>query len=208
MSLPRLCAIVDDEAARARGWAARDLARAYLDGGATWLQVRGKTMSGRELLELSEAVVRAAEPYGAMVLVNDRADLARLAGAAGVHVGQDDLAVEAVRRVVGPTATVGVSTHSDAQVAEAAGTEASYVGVGPVYATGTKDTGYAPVGLDLVRRAARTAGRPIVAIGGITLERAPEALSAGASAVAVIGDLLESGDPGGRVRAYLRAVGP
>ncbi len=105
-------------------------------------------------------------------------------------------------RSLGPDAIVGLSTHTDAQIAAAARTTATYIAVGPIYGTATKDTGYTARGLDLVRMAATT-GRPVVAIGGITLARAPEVLEAGATSVAVISDLLTDGDPELRVRLFL-----
>ena len=141
--------------------------------------------------------------YGAAVIVNDRADIARASGAAGVHLGQDDLPVEAARKILGPDGLIGLSTHTVEQLGVAQALPVTYVAVGPVHATHSKDTGYGPVGLALVRAAARSAAVPVVAIGGITLERAPEVLAAGASAVAVIGDLLASGAPAARVRAYV-----
>lgn len=152
--------------------------------------------------------MRAAAPCGAAVVVNDRVDLALLAGAAGAHVGQEDLPPAAARRLLGPEATIGYSTHTVAQI-EAAGDEpVSYIAIGPVFGTETKATGYGAVGLALVAEAVRRSrGRPVVAIGGITLERAPEVIAAGASSVAVITDLLAGGDPRARVAAYLRALG-
>lgn len=139
--------------------------------------------------------------------MNDRADLARMSGAAGVHVGQDDLAPRDARAQLGPSAIVGFSTHTISQIESAAREPVTYIAVGPVFGTVTKATGYDAVGLDLVRTAAAIApGVPIVAIGGITLERAPEVIAAGASAVAVIGDLLVGGDPAGRVAAYCGAL--
>src|SRR6266511_3651946 len=95
-----------------------------------------------ERLALADAVVAQAHGAGAMVIVNDRADIARLSGADGVHVGQDDLSVEDARRIVGPDAIVGLSTHDEAQIEAAAATTASYIAIGPVYSTSTKDTGY------------------------------------------------------------------
>jgi thiamine-phosphate pyrophosphorylase len=143
------------------------------------------------------------EPYGASVIVNDRADLALASGAAGVHVGQDDLAPSAVRRLVGDAAIVGYSTHDVRQVDAAVREPLTYVAVGPVFGTRTKDTGYAAVGLDLVRAAHDLAhGVPVVAIGGITLDTAPSVIAAGAACVAVIGDLLV-GDPRARVAMYI-----
>jgi len=144
-----------------------------------------------------------AAPYGAAVIVNDRADLARLSGAAGVHVGQGDLPPTAVRAVVGENAIVGFSTHHVAQVDAAAREPLTYIAVGPVFGTRTKETGYEAVGLEFVRTArARAHERPVVAIGGITLGTAPSVIEAGAASVAVIGDLLV-GDPRARVEAYV-----
>ncbi len=142
--------------------------------------------------------------HGARVIVNDRADIARMADADGVHVGQEDLEVEAARAVVGEHAIVGLSTHTREQVDAALSTSASYVAVGPIFTTATKDTGYDARGLDLVAYAAGR-GKPIVAIGGITLERAPDVIAAGAAAVAVISDLLTD-DIEQRVRAFVSAL--
>ncbi len=147
----------------------------------------------------------AAREHDGTVVINDRADIAAMARAGGVHVGQTDLPVEEARAMVGREAIVGVSTHDRDQVDRALQTSASYVAVGPVYATSTKDTGYGPRGLDLVRYAAGR-GKPIVAIGGITLDRAPEVIEAGASGLAVITDILVDDDVEGRVREYCRRL--
>lgn len=143
------------------------------------------------------------------MIVNDRADIALLTAADGIHVGQDDLPVTAVRAILGDKVVVGCSTHTYGQLERSVVEPLSYVAIGPVFATGTKDTGYVPVGLERVREAATVAApqrRPVVAIGGITLDRAREVLDAGASAVAVIGDLLATGDPEARVREYLKRL--
>jgi len=200
-----LQAIVDVDVASRAGWDPVDLARAYLDGGARFLQVRAKHLASGPLLALCDAVVHAASAFDAAVIVNDRIDLARMSGAAGVHVGQEDLRPREARAQLGP-AIVGLSTHTRPQIEEAVDEPVTYVAVGPVFGTATKDTGYQAVGLDLVR-VARTLVPPpigIVAIGGITLENARSVLDAGASMVAVIGDLLV-GDPATRVAAYCRA---
>ncbi len=175
---------------------------AYLRGGARLLQLRDKTAAGGELLALADDLVALAHEAGATLVINDRADVARLAGADGVHVGQDDLGVEEARATVGAAAIVGLSTHDEAQIAAAAGSSASYIAVGPIFETATKDTGYAARGLALVRRAA-SIGKPVVAVGGITLDRAADVIAAGAASVAVISDLLDGGDPEARVRAYV-----
>ena len=206
--LSRLYAMVDEDVAHAHGWAPPELARALMAGGARVIQLRAKAADGRTCLAWADAIVEAARPTGTLVIVNDRADVARMAGAAGVHVGQDDLSVGAVRRMVGEAALVGLSTHTTAHL-DAAATEAvSYVAVGPIFGSGSKATGYAPVGLDLVRYAVeRWPARPVVAIGGITLERAPAVLAAGAAAVAVISDLLVDESPERRARAYVERLG-
>lgn len=150
------------------------------------------------------ALARAA---GATLLVNDRADIAKLAGADGVHLGQHDLDPAAARAILGGAATIGWSTHTAAQLEASAGLPVTYVAIGPVFASSTKTSGWPPVGLDLVRRAAALAGgRPIVAIGGITLETAPSVIEAGAASVAVIGDLMGP-DPAARVREYVARLG-
>ena len=205
--LPRLYAIVDATMAARYGWQPLELARAYLAGGARLMQVRSEHAGSARLLEWCDAVVEAGHASGATVIVNDRAEIAVLAAADGVHVGQDDVPARAARRLVGEEAIVGLSTHTPEQVDAALLEPVSYIAVGPAFVTGTKATGWAEVGLELVRHAARRAeGRPIVAIGGITLEEAPAVIDAGASAVAVIADLLVGGSPEHRVRAYVAAL--
>jgi thiamine-phosphate pyrophosphorylase len=210
LPLTRLCAICDADVCARAGWSLVDFAAACLEGGARMLQVRAKTLSGYAFLEAVRAIVDRARPSSALVIVNDRADIARLAGAGGVHVGQDDLTPAQVRRVGGDDMIVGLSTHTVAQVDAAIDQRIDYLAIGPVYSTATKVTGYDAVGLVAVRAAcARTSasGLPVMAIGGITLERASLVVQAGASAVAVIGDLLAGGDPRTRVRAYLERLG-
>jgi thiamine-phosphate pyrophosphorylase len=182
------------------------VARACLRGGARLIQLRQTAGASGSLLELTDAVVAAARAFpGARVIVNDRADIAAAAGADGVHVGQDDLGVADAARILGPSALIGVSTHSRLQIDRALDTAAGYVAVGPVFQTATKDTGYSARGLDLVEYAAGR-GKPVVAIGGITLETAPAVVAAGAWAVAVIGDLFAGDDVEARVRAYGSAL--
>jgi thiamine-phosphate pyrophosphorylase len=203
--LPRLNAIADADVSARAGRGVVDMAAAFLDGGARFLQVRGKRLPGRDLLDAAAAIVRLARPRGALVIVNDRADIAKLAGAAGVHLGQDDLSPAAARSILGPAAIIGRSTHTLAQVERAAREPVDYIAVGPVFATRTKEIPeYEPLGVETVTAAAR-AGRPIVAIGGITLDSAGSILAAGAASVAVIGDLL-AGDPAARVREYIAGL--
>ena len=204
---PSLHAILDVDVAAAAKWDSLDLAKAFLDGGAPLIQLRAKDLDSAPFLALCDALVGAAEPCGAIIIVNDRADLAQMSRAAGVHVGQDDLAPSAVRLLLGPDAVVGYSTHTVAQIQAAAVEPVTYIAIGPVFGTSTKATGYDPVGLERVSDAVRLSrGLPVVAIGGITLDTAPAVIEAGASTVAVISDLLSTADPAGRVRAFLDAL--
>jgi thiamine-phosphate pyrophosphorylase len=207
--LPPLNAILDADVAARAGWGLVDLASAFLNGGARFLQVRAKAASGAWLLDETCAIVALAHAADAIVIVNDRADIARLAGADGVHVGQSDLAPEAVRPIVGTECVVGVSTHTLEQIDAAVLAPVDYVAIGPVFGTSTKTSAYEAVGLERVRDAAKKAharGLPVVAIGGITLERAADVIGAGAASVAVIGDLFTGGNPELRVREYVRRL--
>jgi thiamine-phosphate pyrophosphorylase len=201
-----LQAIVDVDVAARHGWTPPALARAFLDGGARCLQIRAKTLPSGRFLEICDEIVQLARSADALVIVNDRVDLAYLSGAGGVHVGQEDLRAVDARRILGASAVVGVSTHSVEQIEAARSDPASYLAVGPVFGTRTKDTGYRAVGLPLVGEGARrSAGRPVVGIGGIMLENAASVIAAGATAVAVIGDLL-TGRPDERVRDFLHIL--
>jgi thiamine-phosphate pyrophosphorylase len=187
------------------------LADAYLAGGARFMQIRSKHAASGPFLGMCEDVVTRAHKAGAIVIVNDRADIAKLSAADGVHVGQEDLDPASVRRILGGAAIVGVSTHSPDQVRAASTSAVDYIAVGPIFGSSTKETGYRGVGTALVSEAVRILEQggctiPIVAIGGITLERASEVIRAGAAAVAVISDLLSTGNPEARVREYLRAL--
>ena len=188
-----------------------DLADAYLAGGARFIQVRSKYAASAALLDLCADVVERAHKAGAIVIVNDRADIAALSAADGVHVGQDDLDPASARKILGGSAIVGISTHSPEQARAAANMAVDYIAVGPVFGTSTKDTGYREVGTALVAEVAEILraedlAKPVVAIGGITLARARQVIDAGAASVAVISDLLSTGNPEARVQEYLRAL--
>ncbi len=160
------------------------------------------------MLELADRLVELCREADAIFIVNDRADIARLSSATGLHVGQDDLSPADARLVVGVDAVVGISTHNTEQVVRAIDEPVDYVAVGPVFATSSKERPDPVVGLDGVRAAhAIVAPRalPVVAIGGITIERARLVIDAGASSVAVISDLI-AGDPEARARAFLDAL--
>jgi thiamine-phosphate pyrophosphorylase len=207
--IPVLNAILDADVAARAGWLLLDLAHAFLNGGARFLQVRAKQASSAWLLDTSSAIVALARTAGAVVVVNDRPDVARLSHADGVHLGQEDLAPDAARGIVGRESMIGLSTHTLEQVDAAVGQPVSYLAIGPVFGTATKATGHPAIGLGLVGRAAaraRARGLPLVAIGGITLETAAGVMRAGASSVAVISDLVATPDPEARVRAYLERL--
>jgi thiamine-phosphate diphosphorylase len=204
LALPPLYAIVDP---LDTGRTAEDLAADLLAGGARLLQLRLKDASSRELLAAARAVRALTTRAGALLLVNDRPDVARAACADGVHLGQDDLPVAAARAVLGPGTLVGVSTHDVEQARAAAADGADYVGVGPVYATTTKRGALPPRGLELVRAVRAAVSLPLVAIGGITPETAATVREAGADAVAMIGALVRAADVAAAVRAAIARLG-
>jgi thiamine-phosphate pyrophosphorylase len=208
MVLPRLYAILDLELTVAHGFAPLDLLDAWLDAGIRLVQLRAKSWSGGPLLELAEQALARTRPAGARVIVNDRADVARLADADGVHVGQDDLSATEVRKIVGPERLVGLSTHDAAQLEAACAEPVDYIAIGPVFPSSTRMAVATPLGEAGVANAARiagTAGLPVVAIGGITIDNAPQVIAAGASAVAVISGLLDP-DPRVRAQRFLEVV--
>lgn len=178
-------------------------ARRLAESGIQLIQYRDKRASSRGLFELSSHLISRLRPAGCRLIVNDRADIAAAVDADGVHVGQEDLSVEAARRIGGVNRWVGVSTHTRGQLERAIQTSADYVAVGPIFPTTTKENPDAVVGLEFLREARRLTDKPLVAIGGITLETAEEVYRAGADSVAVSSDLMNAPDPGARARAYL-----
>lgn len=160
------------------------------EGGARLIQLREKGLAPREFYREAERAMRVAQDKGAQLIINDRADIALALGASGVHVGQDDLPADAARRLLGPDAIIGLSTHSVAQAQLAAGMPINYLAVGPIFATSTKVNSEPVVGLDGLRRVRDVVGAiPLVAIGGITAKNASIVISAGADAVAVVSAL-------------------
>ena len=198
--LPRLYVILD---AALLNIPAKECAKNLVDAGVRLIQYRNKRASGRELFEISRELAEVLNPLGVQLIVNDRADVAALAGASGVHVGQDDLGVEQARRVMGEGKWVGVSTHNAGQFGNALETSAQYIAVGPVFATGSKENPDPVVGVRFVREARAMTDKPIVAIGGITLERAAEVIEAGADSMAIISDILGAENVVKRARQYV-----
>jgi thiamine-phosphate pyrophosphorylase len=195
--MPRLYAVADQTFGDPA-----ELARALFSGGARLVQIRDKTATAQTLLASVEEALKSAPP-GARVIVNDRSDVARLAGAAGVHLGQQDLSPALARRTLAPGQIVGYSTHSLSQALQADVEPVDYIAVGPVFATTTKANPDPVVGLDRLREICSKVTKPVVAIGGITLETAGDVLACGATSVAVIGDLLKHGNVAARTREWV-----
>lgn len=171
------------------------LAQAMLAGGARLLQLRLKheTETNRFLAHAA-AIREATTATGATFIVNDRADIAAAVGADGVHLGQDDLPIEAARGLLGPQALIGLSTHDERQLATAANTSADYLSLGPLFPTTSKANPDPVVGTDRLAAARIMVRHPLVAIGGITATTAADALASGADAIAVISDIVRAPD--------------
>jgi len=198
----RLYALLTQEHCR-RAWL--ETAEMLLEGGVDVLQLREKSLDGGELLARARTLRELTERFSALLIVNDRPDVAVLAGADGVHLGQSDLPPEEVRGLVGPDAIIGLSTHTAEQAAGAEARGADYVGVGPVFPTDTK--GYREGGgPELVARLCAATRLPTVAIGGITPENAGSIVAAGAQAVAACAALCGADDPQDTARTFRRAI--
>ncbi|MFL5467168.1 MAG: thiamine phosphate synthase [Gemmatimonadaceae bacterium] len=195
----RLVAITDD--AEDRRATLVDRVTAAVRGGATSVQVRLKAAAPREVVEVTRAIIaKVSVP----VIVNDRADIALAAGAAGVHVGEADLPVAAVRRFAPAGFIIGASLGTDAELPNAK--DADYVGIGPVYSSDSKDAGDA-IGIAGFERLAALVERPAVAVGGITADRALQITTHGATGVAVINAIFKADDPESATRAIAAAIG-
>jgi thiamine-phosphate pyrophosphorylase len=208
MKLPRLYAIIDASCfpdARALIITAKEL----VAGNCTLLQYRNKSGNARMMLEHTRELRRLSRigvpPPDLRLIMNDRADLCLAAGFDGVHVGQDDLSPESVRRIIGPERWLGVSTHNPEQLREADATSADYLAIGPVFATTSKERPDPVVGLEGVRRARELTRKHLVAIGGITRTNAASVIEAGADSVAVISDLIR--DPRSAAEDFFRILG-
>lgn len=204
----RLYAIVDRASLEARGISVRAFAEELREAGVLLVQYRDKVSSPQEILRTTAEIASVFAGTETTLILNDRADLAVLAGWDGVHVGQGDLTVEAARRVMGRGKFVGVSTHTEEQARVADESAPDYIAVGPVFATGSKADAEAVIGLEGVRRMRALTSKPMIAIGGITRANAASVMEAGVDAVAVIGDLLAAGERVEDVaRDFLRILG-
>ncbi len=182
---------------------ALSFAEKLASAGVELIQLRAKNIPARRFHELSRALISRLASTAVRVIVNDRPDIAALAGTHGVHVGQQDLPVADARKICQPPQWVGVSTHNLEQLRAADLTSADYIAVGPVFPTVTKEHPDPVVGIEFLRAARKITRKPLVAIGGITVQSASEVLSAGADSVAVISDLASAPDPAQRAREYL-----
>ena len=200
--LPRLYAVIDSALFPGGLRELIGFAEELLAGGATLLQYRNKTGTTREILSHTRELRRAAPTT--QLIMNDRADLCLAADFNGVHLGQDDLSSAGARKIVGESRWIGVSTHNKLQVEEADFGPADYVAIGPVFATRSKQNPDPVMGLEGVRQARMATRKPLVAIGGITRETCRDVIQAGADAVAVISDLIDS--PRKSVEAFLRVL--
>ena len=210
--LSRLYAITDRRFARLPH---DEIVAQLLLGGARLIQLRDKEAAVRETLDAARVCIKLTRAVGALLIINDRVDVAMDVDADGVHLGQDDLDVDKARAMIGPNKIIGLSTHSLGQFRSGLATSADYLAVGPIYATSTKENPSPVVGLELLHRVRDLADRPIVAIGGITPERAPAVIAAGADTIAVVSALYPTADPAhpdagsgipSRVRAFLEVV--
>ncbi len=195
---PPFYAIVDT----AGGHDPVDLACILLASGVRIMQLRLKNTASRDFLAAARAIAALCHERGVLLIVNDRADIAKLAGADGVHVGQDDLPIADARALMGPAAIIGVSTHNVEQAHMAQADGADYIGFGAIYSGGLKNVQNAQ-GLDRLRAVRAAVTLPIVAIGGITEATMPEVLGAGADAAAIITDVVRAPDIPAKVRALL-----
>ncbi|HWR20303.1 MAG TPA: thiamine phosphate synthase [Verrucomicrobiae bacterium] len=200
----RLCVITDRELRR--GLSHVDIAARAVQGGASMIQLRDKVAGPRQLLREARQIAQLCRERGVCFIVNDRLDLALAADADGVHLGQDDLPPRNARALLGTSKFLGVSTHSLEQALRAAEQGADYLGIGPVFATATKVTGYEPVGCDTIRQLRARIDIPIVAIGGIRLSNVGEVIQSGATGVAVISAIGDTDDITAATRAFVTAI--
>lgn len=182
-----------------------EIAKAALEAGARVIQLRDKTLPYEELAHIGTKLREITRAASATFIVNDNPYLARDLDADGVHVGQGDFAVDIAREIVGPDKLVGLSTHNKFHATSAQILPIDYIGVGPVYATATKQSEWPVVGLDLIKWVREHVRLPMVAIGGITCATLPDVLAAGAQNVAIIGDLVDAPDMQARARELVEA---
>lgn len=211
----RLRVYVITDASLVPGRGHLDIIRAAVAGGAGTVQLRDKRATARELYTLAKEAFAICRAAGAMLIINDRPDVAIAAGADGVHIGEDDIPAsearrlldDAARRLGGGRMVLGVSAGSAAEAVAAEAAGADYVGVGPVFATATKPDAGAPIGTEGVRSVKRSVRIPVVAIGGITVGNTPDVIAAGADGLAVVSAVVKSRDMAAAVAELMKLWG-
>ncbi len=187
---PREVRIYPISDVRLSGLCHAEQTRRVIDGGARLIQLREKNLPAREFYQQAAGALRIARERGALIIINDRVDVALALGADGVHLGQDDLPPQEARRILGDQALIGFSTHSLEQARRALDLPIDYLAIGPIFATSSKENSHPVVGLDNLRLVRRVVGRiPLVAIGGITAENSSQVIDAGADCIAIISDI-------------------
>ena len=197
----RLIVITDVELAEPRSLA--HVVRAALDAGAPAIQLRDKSLPARELFELGQVLRAMTHEAGALFFVNDRVDVALALGADGVHVGPDDLPVQAVRDSTPSGFLIGASTDDPRVAGRLVDEGADYIGCGAVYSTSTKADAGDPIGVDGLRRVVEAVSVPVIGIGGITVARAGDIAATGAAGIAVVGSVMSASDIGAAVQSLL-----
>jgi thiamine-phosphate pyrophosphorylase len=192
--------------ARPHGEDPEALLRAALSGGVDIVQLREKELGRAEIERAAATFRRVCDTYSALFIVNDDPDLARACDADGVHVGQDDGTVAAARELLGPDAIIGLSTHSEEQIAASADLDVDHISVGPIWETPTK-AGRPAVGLDLVRHAGAHSAHPFFGIGGIDASNAAQVVEAGATRLCVVRAIRDAADPMAAAEGLRRSVG-
>jgi thiamine-phosphate pyrophosphorylase len=203
LSLPKLYPITD---ARITGLSHAEQVERLAAGGATFIQLREKIASPRDFYQSAVEAMKVARRLGVQIIINDRVDIAIAVAADGAHLGQDDLPPERVRALMGDSRIIGYSTHNLKQALEADSAPVDYIAIGPVFQTSTKEKPDPVVGLVTLGEIKRRISKPLVAIGGITLDRAQEVVDAGADSLAIISDLYRTGDIAGRASEFLKLL--
>ena len=197
---PALYAILDPQLSNTP---IRELATALATAGVGLIQLRDKQNPGSHIFDAARELTAILAPKDVRFVLNDRPDIAAVLNCGGVHVGQRDLPVEDARKICGPSQWVGVSTHNLDQLRHAEESSADYIAIGPIFTTSTKENPDPVVGLDFIRAARAITRKPLVAIGGITLERSEDVFLAGADSIAIIRDLSAATNPAERAREFL-----
>lgn len=183
-----------------------EIVRRSVEGGATMVQLREKSIDTREFIELALRLKALLKPYGVPLIINDRVDVALAADADGVHIGQSDMPYAMARRLLGPDRIIGLSVENFDQIAEANALDVDYIGISPVFATPTKTDTAAPFGLEGLRKAVELSVHPTVAIGGMNASTAAEVISTGTDGIAVVSAIVCADDPSAASRRLLETM--